>query len=186
MAATALCRHDFSTSAVLFYVDFGWVEFLGLCIRFSALLLYNCTCALFVWVDLTQCVDVSMTYHIFLVVNMRCLECISCEQNLCHCCALADAVFNVSGFGFRGYDDDGEPQWDLVSNVKVWGVEVMVYLNVNLLFMQWRNSAVSLFKNHWVLHAFKKKIQTFEFYRRFSHPQYSNELFRLHWTSRKL
>ncbi|MCP9265185.1 Membrane-bound O-acyltransferase domain-containing protein 2 [Dirofilaria immitis] len=36
---------------------------------------------------------------------------------------LADAIFNLSGFGFRGYNSYGEPQWDLVSNVKPWKVE---------------------------------------------------------------
>ncbi|KAL3990038.1 MBOAT membrane-bound O-acyltransferase family protein [Acanthocheilonema viteae] len=36
---------------------------------------------------------------------------------------LADAIFNLSGFGFRGYDSNGQPQWDLVSNVKPWKVE---------------------------------------------------------------
>uniref|UniRef100_A0A1I7VTR4 MBOAT family protein n=2 Tax=Loa loa TaxID=7209 RepID=A0A1I7VTR4_LOALO len=36
---------------------------------------------------------------------------------------LADAIFNLSGFGFKGYDSDGKPQWDLVSNVKPWKVE---------------------------------------------------------------
>lgn len=36
---------------------------------------------------------------------------------------LADAICNLSGFGFRGYDENGQPQWDLVSNVKAWKVE---------------------------------------------------------------
>uniref|UniRef100_A0A0R3RNW4 PhoLip_ATPase_C domain-containing protein n=1 Tax=Elaeophora elaphi TaxID=1147741 RepID=A0A0R3RNW4_9BILA len=36
---------------------------------------------------------------------------------------LADAIFNLSGFGFRGYDSNGQPQWDLVSNVNPWKVE---------------------------------------------------------------
>ncbi|XP_070565281.1 lysophospholipid acyltransferase 2-like isoform X2 [Ptychodera flava] len=30
---------------------------------------------------------------------------------------LADAVCNASGFGFNGYDDNGVPQWDLVTNI---------------------------------------------------------------------
>ncbi|CAG9530747.1 unnamed protein product [Cercopithifilaria johnstoni] len=36
---------------------------------------------------------------------------------------LADAILNLSGFGFRGYDSNGQPQWDLATNVKPWKVE---------------------------------------------------------------
>ncbi|VDK46033.1 unnamed protein product [Anisakis simplex] len=37
---------------------------------------------------------------------------------------LADAICNVSGFGFNGYDKNGKPRWDLMSNVDVIGVEM--------------------------------------------------------------
>uniref|UniRef100_A0A914CE90 Uncharacterized protein n=1 Tax=Acrobeloides nanus TaxID=290746 RepID=A0A914CE90_9BILA len=37
---------------------------------------------------------------------------------------LADAVCNLSGFGFNGFDKDGEPKWDLVSNVDPYKVEM--------------------------------------------------------------
>ncbi|MCP9265186.1 Membrane-bound O-acyltransferase domain-containing protein 2 [Dirofilaria immitis] len=36
---------------------------------------------------------------------------------------LADAIYNLSGFGFRGYNSHGEPQWDLVSNIRPWKFE---------------------------------------------------------------
>lgn len=37
---------------------------------------------------------------------------------------VADAVANLSGFGFNGYDEFKRPKWDLISNVNVIGVEV--------------------------------------------------------------
>ncbi|KAI1707966.1 MBOAT, membrane-bound o-acyltransferase family domain-containing protein [Ditylenchus destructor] len=36
---------------------------------------------------------------------------------------LADAVCNMSGFGFNGYDEQGNERWDLVTNVDPWKVE---------------------------------------------------------------
>ncbi|VDM97795.1 unnamed protein product [Thelazia callipaeda] len=45
---------------------------------------------------------------------------------------LADAIFNLSGFGFSGYDEDKNPQWDLVSNVKPWQVETASNLKETL------------------------------------------------------
>jgi hypothetical protein len=36
----------------------------------------------------------------------------------------ADAVSNLSGFGFNGFDEQHRPKWDLISNVNVWKVEV--------------------------------------------------------------
>uniref|UniRef100_A0A915Q706 Uncharacterized protein n=1 Tax=Setaria digitata TaxID=48799 RepID=A0A915Q706_9BILA len=45
---------------------------------------------------------------------------------------LADGIFNMSGFGFGGYDSHGEPQWDLVSNVKPWKVETALNLKETL------------------------------------------------------
>ncbi len=37
---------------------------------------------------------------------------------------LADAISNATGFGFNGYNADGEAKWDLVSNVEPLGFEV--------------------------------------------------------------
>ena len=37
---------------------------------------------------------------------------------------LADAVNNASGLGFNGYDETGNPKWDLVSNVNIFKEEV--------------------------------------------------------------
>ena len=35
-----------------------------------------------------------------------------------------DLVNNVSGLGFNGYDEKGEPRWDLVTNVNIIEFEV--------------------------------------------------------------
>lgn len=37
---------------------------------------------------------------------------------------LADAICNLSGFGFRGFDEKNNEQWDLVTNVHPIKVEV--------------------------------------------------------------
>lgn len=36
---------------------------------------------------------------------------------------VADAIANLSGFGFNGYDEFKRPKWDLISNVNVYNVE---------------------------------------------------------------
>lgn len=41
-----------------------------------------------------------------------------------HAWIFADAICNNSGIGFNGYDKNGEPKWDLASNVDVYGFEV--------------------------------------------------------------
>ncbi|XP_050576179.1 lysophospholipid acyltransferase 6 isoform X1 [Bombus affinis] len=41
-----------------------------------------------------------------------------------HAWIFADAICNNSGFGFNGYDKNGEPKWDLASNVDVYGFEM--------------------------------------------------------------
>ncbi|VDM97796.1 unnamed protein product [Thelazia callipaeda] len=45
---------------------------------------------------------------------------------------LADAICNLSGFGFRGYDANGHPQWDLISNVKPWKFETALNFKESL------------------------------------------------------
>ncbi|KAI6244088.1 hypothetical protein M3Y99_00079000 [Aphelenchoides fujianensis] len=44
----------------------------------------------------------------------------------------ADAVSNLSGFGFNGYDSHGRPKWDLISNVNAWKVETALSLKITL------------------------------------------------------
>lgn len=41
-----------------------------------------------------------------------------------HAWLLADAIANNSGLGFTGYDKDGNANWDLISNINVFGFEV--------------------------------------------------------------
>ncbi|KAM5317242.1 lysophospholipid acyltransferase 2 isoform 4-T4 [Glossophaga mutica] len=37
---------------------------------------------------------------------------------------LADAINNAAGFGFRGYDENGEARWDLISNLRIQQIEM--------------------------------------------------------------
>ena len=37
-----------------------------------------------------------------------------------------DMVNNASGFGFNGYDEFGNPKWDLLTNVNIYALEVMM------------------------------------------------------------
>lgn len=41
-----------------------------------------------------------------------------------HAWLLADAICNNSGMGFNGYDQSGEPKWDMISNISVLKFEV--------------------------------------------------------------
>ncbi|XP_012678583.2 lysophospholipid acyltransferase 2 [Clupea harengus] len=36
---------------------------------------------------------------------------------------LADAINNAAGFGFNGYNKDGTPRWDLISNLRIMDIE---------------------------------------------------------------
>uniref|UniRef100_A0A8C7LDR2 Membrane bound O-acyltransferase domain containing 1 n=1 Tax=Oncorhynchus kisutch TaxID=8019 RepID=A0A8C7LDR2_ONCKI len=37
--------------------------------------------------------------------------------------ALADAINNAAGYGFKGVDEAGQVSWDLISNISIWGIE---------------------------------------------------------------
>lgn len=39
----------------------------------------------------------------------------------------ADAINNAAGFGFNGYNKDGSPRWDLISNLKILDIEVRLF-----------------------------------------------------------
>lgn len=41
-----------------------------------------------------------------------------------HAWLLSEAICNNSGMGFNGYDNDGTPKWDKMSNIDVFGFEV--------------------------------------------------------------
>lgn len=43
----------------------------------------------------------------------------------------ADAINNAAGFGFNGYDSDGSPRWDLISNLRILNIEVRTNKNIN-------------------------------------------------------
>lgn len=36
----------------------------------------------------------------------------------------ADGVCNAAGLGFNGYDENGKPKWNLVSNINIIAIEV--------------------------------------------------------------
>jgi hypothetical protein len=38
---------------------------------------------------------------------------------------IGDLVCNASGFGFNGYDVDGKPKWNLLTNFNFLSVEVV-------------------------------------------------------------
>lgn len=44
-----------------------------------------------------------------------------------HAWLLADAICNNSGLGFNGYEKDGNPKWDLISNINVISFEVFIW-----------------------------------------------------------
>lgn len=44
----------------------------------------------------------------------------------------ADAINNAAGFGFNGYDVDGVPQWDLISNLRIMDIEVCRFGTVSI------------------------------------------------------
>lgn len=39
----------------------------------------------------------------------------------------ADAINNAAGFGFNGYNKDGSPRWDLISNLRILDIEVRLF-----------------------------------------------------------
>jgi len=45
---------------------------------------------------------------------------------------LSDALNNLAGFGFSGYNDNGEAKWDLTENVNIAGVELSTSLKTNI------------------------------------------------------
>ncbi|KAL7871690.1 hypothetical protein SRHO_G00066730 [Serrasalmus rhombeus] len=45
---------------------------------------------------------------------------------------LADAINNAAGFGFNGYDSDGLPRWDLISNLRIMNIELATSFKVFL------------------------------------------------------
>ncbi|KAM3849366.1 lysophospholipid acyltransferase 2-like, partial [Diretmus argenteus] len=45
---------------------------------------------------------------------------------------LADAINNAAGFGFNGYNIDGSPRWDLISNLRILDIEFATSFKVFL------------------------------------------------------
>ena len=42
---------------------------------------------------------------------------------------LAESVNNFVGLGLRGYDEEGNPVWDVCKYAKVWNIEASVWTN---------------------------------------------------------
>lgn len=47
---------------------------------------------------------------------------------------LADAVCNASGFGFTGYNEKGEQEWNLLDNIDILGVEVCASIQIKIIY----------------------------------------------------
>uniref|UniRef100_A0A667ZPZ9 Membrane bound O-acyltransferase domain containing 2b n=1 Tax=Myripristis murdjan TaxID=586833 RepID=A0A667ZPZ9_9TELE len=45
---------------------------------------------------------------------------------------MADAINNAAGFGFNGYNSDGSPRWDLISNLRILDIEFATSFKVFL------------------------------------------------------
>lgn len=60
----------------------------------------------------------------------------------------ADGIYNLSGFGFNGFDDKGEAKWDLATNVYAYKFEVyfsFIYLEfLNEFACRWLSPSRSL------------------------------------------
>ena len=50
----------------------------------------------------------------------------------------AEAVNNMCGLGFNGYDENGKAKWDRVTNVDILKLEVRVFLSRRYLYVHWR------------------------------------------------
>lgn len=59
----------------------------------------------------------------------------------------ADAINNAAGFGFNGYDSDGVPRWDLISNLRIMNIEVSLFQLPEILYVnqRWMKSSMSCF-----------------------------------------
>ncbi|KAK0140758.1 Membrane-bound O-acyltransferase domain-containing protein 2 [Merluccius polli] len=61
---------------------------------------------------------------------------------------LADAINNAAGFGFNGYNLDGSPRWDLISNLRIQNIEVRrsshAWLGAELLIYPFMTSQVGV------------------------------------------
>jgi lysophospholipid acyltransferase 1/2 len=54
----------------------------------------------------------------------------------------SDAICNLSGFGFNGFTDNGDPKWEMMTNVNAWEVETATSFKEtldgwNITTMQW-------------------------------------------------
>lgn len=48
---------------------------------------------------------------------------------------LAESINNCAGLGFAGYDEQGQPKWDLISNINIWQIESAT--NLRVIAMYW-------------------------------------------------
>lgn len=64
-----------------------------------------------------------------------------------HAWLLADAICNNSGLGFNGYEKDGNPKWDLISNINVISFEVCISSGNSFFFKY-------LFNQTMIVHVF--------------------------------
>lgn len=62
-----------------------------------------------------------------------CTACVRCKYY--HAWLLADAICNNSGLGFNGYNADGSPRWDLISNIDIFNFEVFTFKLHNYFYL---------------------------------------------------
>uniref|UniRef100_A0A3Q3WT53 Uncharacterized protein n=1 Tax=Mola mola TaxID=94237 RepID=A0A3Q3WT53_MOLML len=93
-----------------------------------------CTCGLSLAVYLSLCnllpversidVDFVNSTPFYLQVVYLYLAMLALRPKYYFVWTFADAINNAAGFGFNGYNKDGSPQWDLISNLRIQDIEL--------------------------------------------------------------
>lgn len=72
--------------------------------------------------------DVSRTWSSLYLLWYAYLATLVVRCKYYHAWLMSEAICNNSGLGFNGYDKDGSPKWDKVSNVDVFAFEVSIFM----------------------------------------------------------
>uniref|UniRef100_A0A8B9GVZ2 Membrane-bound O-acyltransferase domain-containing protein 2-like n=1 Tax=Astyanax mexicanus TaxID=7994 RepID=A0A8B9GVZ2_ASTMX len=105
------------------------VRKLGTC--FLSLLVFLSVCKVFP-VERNTDDDFIATTPIYAKVVYLYLSMLTTRPKYYFVWTLADAINNAAGFGFNGYDSDGKPQWDLISNLRIMNIELATSFKVFL------------------------------------------------------
>lgn len=63
-----------------------------------------------------------------IAIQANAILCCCCCSTYLYLSPAADAINNAAGFGFNGYNKDGSPRWDLISNLRILDIEVRLFL----------------------------------------------------------